>query len=56
MRLPARGILLATGDLHDNPEHFRNWRSNVDTTNSYATACSLLILQFPLDHLPIHQR
>ncbi len=23
MRLPARGILLATGDLHDNPEHFR---------------------------------
>ena len=32
------------------------WRSNVDNTNAYATACALLILQFPLDHLPIHQR
>jgi len=32
------------------------WRSNVDRTNAYATACALLILQFPLDHLPIHQR
>jgi hypothetical protein len=32
------------------------WRSNVDTTHCYATACALLILQFPLDHLPIHQR
>lgn len=32
------------------------WRSNVDSTNAYATACALLILQFPLDHLPIHQR
>ena len=30
--------------------------SNVDETNAYATACALLILQFPLDHLPIHQR
>lgn len=32
------------------------WVSNVDRTNAYATACALLILQFPLDHLPIHQR
>ncbi len=32
------------------------WRSNVDDTNAYATACALLILQFPLDYLPIHQR
>lgn len=32
------------------------WCSNVDSTNAYATACALLILQFPLDHLPIHQR
>jgi hypothetical protein len=32
------------------------WRSNVDSTNAFATACALLILQFPLDHLPIHQR
>jgi hypothetical protein len=32
------------------------WVSNVDTTNAYATASALLILQFPLDHLPIHQR
>jgi len=32
------------------------WTSNVDATHAYATACSLLILQFPLDHLPIHQR
>jgi hypothetical protein len=32
------------------------WRSNVDATNAYATASALLILQFPLDHLPIHQR
>ena len=32
------------------------WRSNVDTTNAYGTANALLILQFPLDHLPIHQR
>ncbi len=32
------------------------WRSNVDTTHAYGTACALLILQFPLDHLPIHQR
>lgn len=32
------------------------WRSNVDKTHAYATACALLILQFPLDLLPIHQR
>jgi hypothetical protein len=32
------------------------WRSNVDDTNAYGTASALLILQFPLDHLPIHQR
>jgi hypothetical protein len=36
------------------PEAF--WRSNVDSTHAYATSCALLILQFPLDHLPIHQR
>ena len=42
-----------------NPETGRQeayWTSNVDSTNAYATACALLILQFPLDHLPIHQR
>ena len=32
------------------------WKSNVDDTHAYATASALLILQFPLDHLPIHQR
>ena len=32
------------------------WLSNVDETNAYATASALLILQFPLDQLPIHQR
>ena len=32
------------------------WKSNIDTTNAYATASALLILQFPLDYLPIHQR
>ena len=32
------------------------WVSNVDSTHAYATATALLILQFPLDHLPIHQR
>ena len=32
------------------------WRSNVDKTHAYGTANALLILQFPLDHLPIHQR
>ncbi len=32
------------------------WRSNVDSTHAYGTATALLILQFPLDHLPIHQR
>jgi hypothetical protein len=32
------------------------WVSNVDKTNAYATASALLILQFPLDYLPIHQR
>ena len=32
------------------------WLSNVDQTNAYATASALLILQFPLDQLPIHQR
>ncbi len=32
------------------------WTSNVDTTNAYATASALLILQFPLDQLPIHRR
>ena len=33
-----------------------HWRSRIDTTHAYATATALLILQFPLDHLPIHQR
>jgi hypothetical protein len=37
-----------------SPEGY--WMSNVDTTHAYATACALLVLQFPLDHLPIHQR
>ncbi|MDA1194299.1 MAG: hypothetical protein O2894_03875 [Planctomycetota bacterium] len=32
------------------------WPSNVDSNHAYGTACALLILQFPLDHLPIHQR
>lgn len=32
------------------------WLSNVDATHAYATASALLILQFPLDYLPIHQR
>ncbi len=32
------------------------WRSNVDESHAYATASALLILQFPLDYLPIHQR
>lgn len=32
------------------------WTSNVDSTNAFATATALLILQFPLDQLPIHQR
>ena len=32
------------------------WRSNVDRTHAYGTANALLILQFPFDHLPIHQR
>ncbi|MFV1958357.1 MAG: prenyltransferase/squalene oxidase repeat-containing protein, partial [Planctomycetota bacterium] len=32
------------------------WQSNIDTTNAYGTASALLILQFPLDQLPIHQR
>jgi hypothetical protein len=33
-----------------------HWRSNIDTSHAYATASALLILQFPLDYLPIHQR
>jgi hypothetical protein len=33
-----------------------HWESNVDSSHAYATASALLILQFPLDHLPIHQR
>jgi hypothetical protein len=32
------------------------WESNVDRTHAYGTATALLILQLPLDHLPIHQR
>lgn len=32
------------------------WLSNVDQSHAYATASALLILQFPLDYLPIHQR
>lgn len=32
------------------------WLSIIDETNAYATASALLILQFPLDQLPIHQR
>jgi len=37
-------------------KRIRYWQSNVDSTHAYATACALLVLQFPLDHLPIHQR
>ena len=49
------GMMKATSDpTTDRPE--AHWISNVDRTNAYATACALLILQFPLDHLPIHQR
>lgn len=33
-----------------------HWVSNVDNSHAYATATALLILQFPLDYLPIHQR
>lgn len=33
-----------------------HWVSNIDSTHAYATASALLILQFPLDYLPIHQR
>jgi hypothetical protein len=33
-----------------------HWESNIDGTHAYATASALLILQFPLDYLPIHQR
>jgi len=36
------------------PESY--WRSNIDTNHAFGTACALLILQFPLDQLPIHQR
>jgi Prenyltransferase and squalene oxidase repeat len=37
-------------------EQHAHWVSNVDGTHAYATASALLILQFPLDYLPIHQR
>ncbi len=42
----------------DGPDGEREgwWLSNVDRTHAYATASALLILQFPLDQLPIHQR
>ncbi|MDF1701316.1 MAG: terpene cyclase/mutase family protein [Planctomycetota bacterium] len=55
----VRDDLLAMMRSRRNPETGRPevyWASNVDRTNAYATACALLILQFPLDHLPIHQR
>lgn len=51
--------LLATQIKRPNPDPTRSegwWVSNVDSTNAYATATALLILQFPLDQLPIHQR
>ncbi len=41
-------------DEEGRPEAW--WRSNIDGTNAYGTASALLILQFPLDQLPIHQR
>jgi len=43
---------------HRMPEATREgwWLSIVDETHAYATASALLILQFPLDQLPIHQR
>jgi len=40
----------ASGEAHSH------WVSNIDSTHAYATATALLILQFPLDYLPIHQR
>jgi len=48
--------MMEHGRAPDTRQEEAYWRSNVDSTNAYATACSLLILQFPLDHLPIHQR
>ncbi len=55
----VRDHLLERKHMRADPRTGRQiayWRSNVDDTNTYATACALLILQFPLDHLPIHQR
>ncbi len=55
----VRDHLLQMRKTRTNPRSGRAeafWVSNVDKTNAYATACALLILQFPLDHLPIHQR
>lgn len=55
----VRDDLLRRQHQRVDPETGRRvgwWRSNVDSTHAYATATALLILQFPLDHLPIHQR
>ncbi|MGE0190712.1 MAG: prenyltransferase/squalene oxidase repeat-containing protein [Planctomycetota bacterium] len=55
----VRDDLLRHQIVKRHPETGRDvgwWVSNVDSTNAYATATALLILQFPLDHLPIHQR
>jgi hypothetical protein len=37
-------------------EREASWPTLVDDTGAYGTASALLILQFPLDQLPIHQR
>lgn len=55
----VRDRILATQRRVTDPESGRglsHWVSNIDTSHAYATASALLILQFPLDYLPIHQR
>jgi hypothetical protein len=55
----VREQILRTGRRVTDPqrgEEQMHWVSNVDDTHAYATATALLILQFPLDYLPIHQR
>jgi hypothetical protein len=54
----VRDDLLSRMQSQQGPRGEREtwWVSNVDRTNAYGTATALLILQFPLDQLPIHQR
>ena len=51
-------ILRRQGRMRDRETGLEEsyWRSNIDGSHAYATASALLILQFPLDYLPIHQR